>query len=320
MDVLLEYINSMGKAFVGFSLPMLVQSGVVIGILLLAESLLRKRVRAVYRYWLGMLILVQLILPPSRISRVSMDYLFGGRLSYVSGDLQITAVETMDFTQVTSTPVITWQGIVFLVWFAVVMVMGVVLLQRAILAGRFVRQTKKANGLMNDLLVYCCKCMRVNKRKVRLKITSNGTSPAVCGLFRPVILVPCNLAPSLGSRHLRAVLLHELAHIKRGDLWMNRMQTILQVIYFYNPILWLANSRIRKVREQAVDETVLSAMGEKVQHYPEMLADVAKLAFRRPALSLGLRGVVEAEDALTKRVTKRICGLRRAHSSRKTAG
>jgi bla regulator protein BlaR1 len=293
MDVLLEYINSVGKIFVGFSLPMLAQSGVVIGILLLTESLLRKRVRAAYRYWLGMLILVQLILPPLQISRVSLGYLFGGRLSYINTELSITEVEAMDVSQVTAAPMITWQGIVFLVWLAVVIVMGAVLLQRAILARRFVMRAKRANSLMNDLLVYCCKCMRVNERKVRLKITNDGTGPAVCGLFRPVILVPCNLAPSLGSRHLRAVLLHELAHIKRGDLWMNRVQAILQIIYFYNPILWLANSRIRKVREQAVDETVLSAMGEKVQHYPEMLADVAKLAFKRPALSLGLMSVVE---------------------------
>jgi beta-lactamase regulating signal transducer with metallopeptidase domain len=282
MNTIFGPINSLGKIFIEFALPMLVQSGIVIGILLLAERLLREKVRAVFRYWLGILIFVQLILPPLLISRVNLGY-----LSVAGGVSQSAA-----------SPVITWQGVVFLVWLAVVIVMGLLLLRRAILASRHIRQAKRANFLMNDLLAYCCKCMGVNKRRVQLKISSDGTSPAVYGLFRPVILVPHNLAPSLGSRHLRAVLLHELAHIKRGDLWVNWAQTVLQIVYFYNPLLWLANSMICRVREQAVDEVVLAAMGKKIQRYPEMLADVARLMFKRPALSLGLIGVVESQDTL----------------------
>lgn len=295
MNTIFGPINSLGKIFIEFALPMLVQSSIVIGILLLAERLLREKVRAVFRYWLGILIFVQLILPPLLISRVNLGYLS------VAGDVSQSA----------ASPVITWQGTIFLVWLAVVIVMGVVLLKRAILASRHIRQAKRANLLMNDLLMYCCKCMGVNKRKVRLRISSDGTSPAVYGLFRPVILVPNNLAPSLGSRHLRAVLLHELAHIKRGDLWVNWVQTVLQIVYFYNPLLWLANSTICRVREQAVDEVVLAAMGKKMQRYPEMLADVARLMFKRPALTLGLIGVVESQDTLANWIKSNLYPLLR---------
>jgi hypothetical protein len=72
MDTIFGTINSFGKVFVGFALPMLVQSSIVIGIFLLAERLLREKVRAVFRYWLGMLIYAQLILPPLLISRVNL--------------------------------------------------------------------------------------------------------------------------------------------------------------------------------------------------------------------------------------------------------
>jgi bla regulator protein BlaR1 len=116
----------------------------------------------------------------------------------------------------------------------------------------------------------------------------------VCGLFRPVILVPHELAPSLGSRHLRAVLLHELGHIKRGDLWVNLIQTCLQTFYFYNPLLWVANRMIRRIREQAVDETVVAAMGDKASWYPESLINVSKLAVSQPALSLHMIGMAES--------------------------
>jgi beta-lactamase regulating signal transducer with metallopeptidase domain len=142
------------------------------------------------------------------------------------------------------------------------------------------------------------------KHEVRLKVSANAASPAVCGLFRPVILVPANLGRKLGSRDLRAVLLHELAHIKRGDLWVNLAQTVLQIAYFYNPLLWLASAMIRRVREQAVDEMVLVAMGRKAKSYPETLVNVAKLAFKQPTLSLRLIGVVESKNALAGRIKR----------------
>ncbi len=288
MDTIWEHINSIGSAFLDFALPVLVQSGVLIAILLLVEFLLRKKVRAVFRYWLGILVLVQLILPPLHFSRVILGYLDLG-----------WSTESTQAIGLSQPPVamITWQGVVFLLWLAVVILMGLLLLQRAIFARKLVRQAKEANDLMKDLLLYCCKCMGV-RRKVQLKISANGTSPVVCGLLRPVILVPDNLTPSLGSRHLRAILLHELTHIKRGDLWVNLAQTILQIIYFYHPLLWLANPMIRRVREQAVDETVLEVMGQKARCYPQQLLDIAKVALKPPALSLGFMGLVESKSTL----------------------
>jgi hypothetical protein len=181
--------------------------------------------------------------------------------------------------------------------------MGLLLLQRAIFVTGLVAQAQNPTQLMSDAFQFCCGQMGA-KGKVGLKVSANTASPAVCGLFRPVILVPENLAPTLGSSHLRPVLMHELAHIKRGDLWINLVQTILQIIYFYNPLLWLANAVIRRIREQAVDEAVLVAMGANAPQYPQTLVDVAKLAFNRPVLSLRLIGVVESKSALKGRIER----------------
>jgi beta-lactamase regulating signal transducer with metallopeptidase domain len=292
MDTILEQINSMGKAFVGFVLPMLVQSSVLIAILLLADLVLRRKVRAVFRCWIWVLVLVQLVLPILLPLPTSLGHWFGDEIAYVAEEASVRPVAS-----------VTWQGIVLVVWLAVAAGMVLFLLQRAIFAKRLVAGARKANNLMNDMLWYCCKCMGV-KGKIRLKVSPKVTSPVVWGLLRPVILVPHNLAPSLGSRHLRAVLLHELAHIRRGDLWVNLAQTVLQIVYFYNPLLWLANAIIRRVREQAVDEAVLAAMGEKARWYPETLVNVAKLALGRPALGLCMIGVVESKSALTGRIER----------------
>jgi hypothetical protein len=181
--------------------------------------------------------------------------------------------------------------------------MLLLLMQRAVFVCGLVRQSAEATGLMNDALKFCCNQMGV-RQTIGLKISPNATSPAVCGLFRPVILVPQGLGSSLGISSLRVVLMHELAHIKRGDLWVNLLQTVLQIAYFYNPLLWLANWVIRRVREQAVDEAVQVALGERAQQYPETLLNVARLAFERPALSLRLIGVVESKSALTSRIKR----------------
>ena len=345
MNVIVEHINSAGFSFVEFAVPMLVQSGVLIVILLLADLLLRKKVKAVFRYWIWMLVLLKLVLPTSLSSPLSLGYLFGDKLTYqdlaettsaleldgpapaetlpginplyiqpnvyipppvpVTPAVEPVIAETVSPPEVPVTP-LSWQGVVFLVWLVVVIAMGLLLLQRALFVRGLVAQAKKAGRLMNDALSYCCASMGI-KSKVGLKISVNATTPSVCGLIRPVILVPWNLVSTLGASRLRTVLMHELAHIRRADLWVNLTQTILQIIYFYNPLLWVANCVIRRIREQAVDEAVLVAMGGKARQYPQMLVDVAKMAFKRPALSLRLIGVVESKNALAGRI-KHILG------------
>jgi len=347
MNAILEGINSAGRAFVGFAGPMLVQSSVLIVILLIGDFVLRRKVRAVLRYWLWMLVLVKLVLPISLTTPVSLGQWFGGRLEYLqaedipavvsevaepqlvgmeqeSGLVEGGAAEvsvgverleplpvrefepagTAEATEaaVAITPV-TWEGWLFLGWLAGVVAMGLLLVQRAIFVLGLVAQARGVNGLMGDTLKYCCGRMGV-KGEIGLKVSANATSPAVCGLFRPVILVPQDLGPNLGAGGLRVVLMHELAHIRRGDLWVNLVQTVLQIVYFYNPLLWAANAVIRRVREQAVDEAVQVAMGEKAGDYPETLVRVAKLAFERPALSLRLIGVVESKSTLQSRVRR----------------
>jgi beta-lactamase regulating signal transducer with metallopeptidase domain len=332
MNAILEQINSAGFVFVKFALPMLVQSSILIVALLLAELLLRKKVRAVFRYWLWMLVLIKLVLPTTLSSPVSIGSWFGDKLASIkvsdtsavekladspqmtsaetstarnksSADAGLTPVARAATLPVVSPAPLIWQGIVFLIWAAVVVTMGLLLLQRVIFVTGLVAQAQDPTQLMNDVFRFCCGQMGT-KGKVGLKISANTASPAVCGLFRPVILVPQNLAPTLGSSHLRPVLLHELAHIRRGDLWINLVQTILQIFYFYNPLLWLANSIIRRIREQAVDETVQVTMGANAPQYPQTLVDVAKLAFNRPVLSLRLIGVVESKSTLKGRIER----------------
>ena len=63
MNGIVEQLNSMGDSFVRFAVPMLIQSSLLIAVILGLDLLLRKKVRAVLRYWLWVLVLVKLVLP-----------------------------------------------------------------------------------------------------------------------------------------------------------------------------------------------------------------------------------------------------------------
>lgn len=368
MNAIVETINWAGRAFVEFALPMFIQSSVLILILLAVDILLRRRVRAVFRYWLWMLVLVKLVLPPSLGSPVSIGTWLGETLEppQIAVDEPLAPPPQMppaewqpqaelgdgmrpddgiakgfgldtpladEVLSPLSVPVarrgessfaptharphpdttagasedshatISWQGMILAAWAAVVLALLLLLLQRAWFVRGLVAQSRRAGTPRLQAALDQYRTRVGVAKPIPLRLSPNATSPAVCGLLRPVILIPQNLAPRLQPHDLQAVLLHELAHIKRGDLWVNLIQTLLQIVYFYNPLLWLANAMIRRVREQAVDEAVLVAMGETAPDYPETLLHVAKLAFhRRPALSLRLIGVVESKSALRSRI------------------
>jgi bla regulator protein blaR1 len=300
MGFMLEQLNTMGQAFVEFAGPMLIESAVLIGLVLLVEFALRAKVRAALRYWLVTAVVVYLAVTPFLSLLPPSNFLPAGNAAFADPSTHLAAAHTRtplsrpitghsETTSVgveESPPMLTWQGSALLLWLGGVVVMTAVVIRRAVTANRSIERSREANLLMNDIMLYCRKRMGI-KGPVRLRIRGEGTKPAVCGLVAPIVVVPRNLAPTLGSRHLRDVIFHELAHVKRHDLWVNLGQNIVQVLYFYNPLLWVANKVIRRIREEAADEAVLETVAQRNHDYSRRLADVAGLTLaKRPAVNL----------------------------------
>ena len=343
-----SFLNNYSSSFVRFSWIMLLQSSILILILLTLDLLLQRKVRAVFRYCLWMLLLVKLVLPVDLALPYSPAYWASNLLpetkaidsSQASNDQadltpanistsesipphplemspattpaqQITATETATIIPSTDAstkaPIqqarvsISKQSFAALAWLVAVLVMLGLLIQRVFFVKSLIRQAKLADDDLLSQLKQCSSKMGM-QRKVDLRISPNATSPSVCGLINPVILMPADLGDHLSKNQIDAILMHELAHIKRGDLWVNLAQALLQIAYFYNPLLWVANAAIRRIREQAVDEMVLVAMEDRAEDYPETLLSVSKLVWGKPMLSLRLIGVVESKSALTKRI------------------
>ena len=328
------------RAFIDFAIPMLIQSSALIIILLALDLILRKRIRAVFRYWIWMIVLVKLILPPTLSLPTSPAYWFGDKISnftqytpmpedsvsypYSNLDASLPSnffaptdqprfgANTAEYEPEpvfnSDEPIVipaiapgvslSWQAIAFLTSFTLSFIMFILLIQRTFFVKRLINQSQEADEKLNNVLEQARLQMGF-KNNIELRLSKTALSPSVCGLIKPTILLPKNLVERISSNDLNAILLHELAHIKRYDLWVNLIQAILQIIYIYNPLLWIANIVIRNVREQAVDEMVLVAMGEQAEEYPKTLLNISRFSFGSAALSLRLIGVVESKKALT---------------------
>ncbi|AWG26474.1 M56 family metallopeptidase [Flavobacterium kingsejongi] len=89
--------------------------------------------------------------------------------------------------------------------------------------------------------------------------------PSVTGFFKPIILIPIGLLTQLPQDQLEAILLHELAHIKRKDYAMNLLQSFAEVIFFFNPgVLWLS-SLLKEERENCCDDMAVAITQNKTR-------------------------------------------------------
>ena len=118
-----------------------------------------------------------------------------------------------------------------------------------------------------NLLEDCKQAMGL-RVPVTLVETPAVGSPSLFGFVRPRLLLPVGLTRDFSQEELRYVFLHELSHIKRQDILTGWLMTALQILHWFNPLVWLAFHRMRVDRELACDALALSyAKEEENQPY-----------------------------------------------------
>ena len=185
-------------------------------------------------------------------------------------------------------PILPWTAWVILVW-----ALGVVLFLAQLARGlATVKKIERksvpvTNGSTLDLLSEAKTLMKV-RRPVALRQASDLgpiSVPLTYGALRPVIMLPA-VAPQWPQERLRAVLLHEVAHVRRTDWSLQILMHIARALYWFHPLAWLSTRRARAESETAADNLVL-ASGMPAQDYARQLLDVALSARRQGNLGLG---------------------------------
>lgn len=107
----------------------------------------------------------------------------------------------------------------------------------------------------------------------------------VVGLLRPMVLLPVAWLAEMPPDVLEAVIAHELAHIRRFDVWFNLFQRFVETLLFYHPAVWWLSRRVRLAREMCCDEMAAAATGERVV-YATALELAARKRLEPPRKSL----------------------------------
>jgi len=177
-------------------------------------------------------------------------------------------------------------SVLFLIWAAVVLVIAGSLAYAAFVVRRIVNHARPL-----DTEDWLTPLWEVSDRLAldeppRLLRSEDAKMPFACGLFRPTIVFPAECdAWSLDRR--RAVLLHELAHVRRHDLVGHTLGRLACALYWFHPLVWTAAKQLRSESERACDDLAL-ACGARATDYAEHLLDIVTSVRRDSTPSVAL--------------------------------
>lgn len=147
---------------------------------------------------------------------------------------------------------------------------------------RFMRLIKKNRAYTSpgfDELMAECKSAFHIRRNISVIRVSEINTAAVYGIFKPKLLISPHCFDVLSIQEKRHIILHELSHIKRKDTLTCLITTVLNVVHWFNPILWVALLLMRKDLEVMCDTNVLRKIGQSEKHsYATTLFTLIKIS------------------------------------------
>jgi beta-lactamase regulating signal transducer with metallopeptidase domain len=132
-------------------------------------------------------------------------------------------------------------------------------------------------------------------RSVAVCVSEHLPVPTAIGFMRPAVVIPAWAMRELSAPELNAILLHELAHLRRWDDWTNLVQKIVGALLFFHPAVWWIEKRLSLEREMACDDAVL-AETTSPRMYAECLISLAEKSFLRRGLRLAQAAVSRMRD------------------------
>jgi len=318
----------------GWLLSHSLQAGVLVLVVLLVQWVFRRRLTNRWRFALWWIVLARLVLPFGPASALSLFNVLRPAVQFATPPPPSTVSATDRDPQptawteanspdslalpppATTLPVAThpprpapvrplsdWlvPGLT-MVWLAgVLTLLAVVVVQFVRFQRRVARDSRPADPALRALLDECRGDFGI-ARPVALLETNAVQSPALFGLWRLRLLLPPGLAAQFNRAELRYIFLHELAHVRRGDLSLNWLVTGLQVLHWFNPLLWLGFARLRSDRELACDELALLRSGDQSgDAYGETVVKLLE-NLNRPAVIPGLVGILEDRQQMRRRI------------------
>jgi GWxTD domain-containing protein len=124
---------------------------------------------------------------------------------------------------------------------------------------------------------------------LRIRTSIARMEPGVFGIFRPVLILPADVAQNLKESQLESIIAHEMIHVRGRDNLAAVLHTVVQAVFWFHPLVWWLGSKLVDEREQACDEAVLQLGFDRFE-YAEGILHVCKSYLKAPACMAGVSG------------------------------
>ncbi|MGH4123781.1 MAG: M56 family metallopeptidase [Clostridium sp.] len=263
---------------------------VIVLMILIIKGIFRNKFNSIFHYYIWLILLIKLIIPfgpqtPLNIANVYENFYVRTATDENIQKIQINPSKQLEDTtlggltsisasQFSSKSVISnarnmnfknkvnIEKVFCFIWVVgVVLVMGVFVTGHKKLRGIVKTSIKNINSTHKDILYKCRKAMNI-RAEVELSYSHKISSPSLCGLIKPKILIPVRVASHICDEEFKYIIMHELTHLKNKDIFINLVITLLSVIYWFNPILLYGFYKMRQDCEFSCDSQVISHLGE----------------------------------------------------------
>ena len=273
----MEALNTQLLKFFDWLLWVSIQGSVLIVLIVLVQLILRRKLPIRWHYFIWLLLLIRLAMPWLPESKISVFNLVPksiqqGRI--IEAISQPQNARGMDFylyaesadAQETKPEgkskavFIGFVRILPLLWLVgVVVITGYVCVRNISLWLTVKRERPITDQEILELLEDCKMEMGV-QTILGVVVSDRIKSPALFGFVRPRLLLPQGMLETYGLEELRYVFIHELAHLKQRDIYLGWLMALLQIVHWFNPLMWFAFGRMRADRELACDGLAVSMM------------------------------------------------------------
>ncbi len=194
-------------------------------------------------------------------------------------------------------------------WICLVWISGLVILMVRLMGGYVYTRRLRSYQLMPlpegwlDRITAMAVKMGI-RRKVQAFCSPLTLVPMTLGTIKPIVLFPVTAFTGLSASELEAIAAHELAHVLRNDYLFNIIQSIVEILFFYHPAVWIISGQIRAERENSCDNLAIAATGDKVSYIKALAAMQFRHFQAEPQLSMAFS--VQRNSVLTriKRIQK----------------
>jgi bla regulator protein blaR1 len=156
--------------------------------------------------------------------------------------------------------------------------------------------TPLTDGREVDIMQYLTR--HAAQRAIPLMASAGSMEPGIVGCFNPVILWPRHISARMNDEQIAAILLHELAHVRRRDNAVALLHMCVETLFWFHPLVWWVGAKLVEERERACDEEVVR-LGVDPSQYAESILTTCEYAVESPLPCVA--GVTGAD--LKRRIT-----------------